>query len=312
MARKLRVEFPGAVYHVLNRGNYRRDLFWGVGEAQAFVSALEEGAGMFGWKVFAYAVMRNHYHLAVQTPQPNLKEGMHWLQSTFATRFNRLHRERGHLFQGRYASLLVEDDLHLARLVDYIHLNPVRAGIVSADQAGCFRWSSLARFLKASRFPEMEARPWLRVLNLDDDGEGWAKYESHLLTLAHDPEEQRRCGFEGMSTGWAIGTEGWRKAVAKDHSHQALNPGLASAELSILRQARWSDALERILRETGYTLAEAQADAKGSERKLLVASRLRREVGASIAWIASQLCMGDPAGMRSRLHKWCKIQQYSA
>jgi putative transposase len=107
MARKLRVEYPGAIYHVLNRGNYRRDVFVSAGEAQAFVTALEEATLTFGWKVYAYAIMRNHYHLAIETPQPNLKAGMHWLQSTYATRFNRLHRERGHLFQGRYHSLLV-------------------------------------------------------------------------------------------------------------------------------------------------------------------------------------------------------------
>ncbi|MBC8009210.1 MAG: transposase [Burkholderiales bacterium] len=101
MARKLRIEFAGAIYHVLNRGNYRRDLFLSSGEAKAFVLTLEEATKIFGWRVQAYAVMRNHYHIALQTPQPNLVDGMHWLQSTFATRFNRFHGERGHLFQRR-------------------------------------------------------------------------------------------------------------------------------------------------------------------------------------------------------------------
>jgi cysteine sulfinate desulfinase/cysteine desulfurase-like protein len=78
MARKLRIEFPDAVYHVLNRGNYRRDLFTSSGEAGAFVSALEEATEIYGWQVHAYAVMRNHYHVALRTPQPNLIEGMHW------------------------------------------------------------------------------------------------------------------------------------------------------------------------------------------------------------------------------------------
>jgi putative transposase len=122
MARKLRIEFEGAIYHVLNRGNYRRDLFLSSGEAKAFVLALEEATKTFGWRVHAYAVMRNHYHLALQTPRPNLVDGMHWLQSTFATRFNRLHGERGHLFQGRYQSLLVEDDASLAQV------NPTGSG----------------------------------------------------------------------------------------------------------------------------------------------------------------------------------------
>jgi REP element-mobilizing transposase RayT len=88
MARKLRIEYPGALYHVINRGNYRRDVFESAGAAEAFVAALREAVAQYGWRVHAYVVMRNHYHLAVETPQPNLVEGMHWLQSTLATRFN--------------------------------------------------------------------------------------------------------------------------------------------------------------------------------------------------------------------------------
>ena len=115
MARRLRIQFPGAIYHVINRGNYRRDLFLSVGEAQAFLETLREARDLMGWHVHAYVLMRNHYHLAVETPEPNLVEGMHWLQSTWATRFNRFRQERGHLFQGRYQSLLIEDASALAR-----------------------------------------------------------------------------------------------------------------------------------------------------------------------------------------------------
>jgi len=180
MARKLRIEFEGAIYHVLNRGNYRRDLFTNAGEAQAFVGALQEAVKIHGWRLHAYAVMRNHYHLALQTPQPNLKDGMHWLQSTFATRFNRLHGERGHLFQGRYQALLVENDASLGRLVNYIHLNPVRAGIVPPEQVASFRWSSLRAFVGGERFAGLEAVDWLRAAGLADDAEGWAAYVQRL------------------------------------------------------------------------------------------------------------------------------------
>lgn len=108
MARKLRIQYPGAIYHVINRGNYRRDVFESAGAAEAFLRVLIEATALYSWRVHAYVVMRNHFHLALDTPQPNLVEGMHWLQSTLATRFNRLRRESGHLFQGRYQAFLVE------------------------------------------------------------------------------------------------------------------------------------------------------------------------------------------------------------
>jgi REP element-mobilizing transposase RayT len=301
MARKLRIEFPDAVYHVLNRGNYRRDLFVSAGEAGAFVKALEEAAESYGWRIYAYALMRNHYHIALCTPQPNLTVGMHWLQTTFATRFNRLHGERGHLFQGRYQALLVEDDAALARLVDYIHLNPVRAKIVAPELASAFRWSSLGRFVRGGGFPQMEAAPWLRALGISPDNELWNNYLEHLRRLALTPEEQERLGFSTMSRGWAIGTHGWRKAVAKDHAHLALNPGLASAEARALREEAWAARLEVVLREAGKSRDAVAAEPKSAAWKIELAERLRREAGAAITWIARELQMGSPNAVRGYL-----------
>ena len=95
MARRLRLQFPGAIYHLINRGNYRRDLFATVGAAKAFECALGEASTRFDWVVHAFCLLRNHYHVALTTPVPNLSDGMHWLQTTFALRFNRFRSERG-------------------------------------------------------------------------------------------------------------------------------------------------------------------------------------------------------------------------
>lgn len=298
MARKLRIEFPGAVYHVLNRGNYRRDLFASAGEAGAFLSALEEAVETFGWRLHAYAVMRNHYHLAVRTPQPNLGEGMHWLQTTFAIRFNRFRDERGHLFQGRYQAMLVEDDAALARLVNYIHLNPVRAGIVSPEQVASFRWSSLGRFVRGPRSRAMEAEPWLRALDLTDAPAGWSDYLGYLHQLAADPAEQERQGFSSMSHGWSIGTHAWCRAVARDHSHLALQPGFGAEEARSLREAAWEQRLDELLVSSRRSLADAKAESCSAPWKLEIAVRLRRETGAAIAWLAGKLDLGTASSAR--------------
>ena len=106
MARKARLAVAGGVYHVINRGNYRSDIFRDERTRAAFLKCLDQTCGKTGWQVYGWCVMSNHYHLAIETPWPNLVEGMRWLQSTFSMRFNRLRKEHGHLFQGRYKSLI--------------------------------------------------------------------------------------------------------------------------------------------------------------------------------------------------------------
>jgi REP element-mobilizing transposase RayT len=127
MARKLRLEFPGACYHVINRGNYRSDIFRTERTKSAFVTCLFEACAKSAWLLHAFVVMRNHYHLAIETPEGNLVLGMKWLQATFANRFNGWRQERGHVFQGRYKALLVQEGDPLGLVCHYIHLNPVPA-----------------------------------------------------------------------------------------------------------------------------------------------------------------------------------------
>ncbi|RKX35548.1 MAG: transposase [Verrucomicrobia bacterium] len=306
MARKLRIEYQGALYHVLNRGNYRRDVFERAGEAIAFTGALEEATKLFSWRIHAYVVMRNHYHLALETPEPNLVDGMHWLQSTFATRFNRFRQENGHLFQGRYQSLLVEDDAALSRLVNYIHLNPVRSGMVASEDAASFRWGSLGRFVRGPRFEGLEAERWLSALGLSDGSEDWVEYLEMLHGLAHNAEAQEQAGFSCMSQGWAIGTTGWRRSIAQEHAEKALQPGLSAADARSLREAHWADTLSQLLAEAGKTEKDAEKARKSVPWKVKIAFELRRQSGAAVRWIAEALFMGSPDAVRGYLHKYAK------
>jgi putative transposase len=133
MPRKARLEFPGAVYHLLDRGDRREAIFRDDRDREIFLATLGQACERTGWRVHAWILMTNHYHLLVETPQANLVAGMRWFQTTYTVRFNRLHRLSGRLFQGRYKAVVVdpEEPGYFVTLSDYIHLNPVRARMIS-------------------------------------------------------------------------------------------------------------------------------------------------------------------------------------
>jgi putative transposase len=244
MARRLRIQFEGALYHVINRGNFRRDVFETAGAAKAFEDTLGETCERHNWRVHAYVLMRNHYHVALETPDANLVDGIHWLQSTYASRFNRFRGVRGHLFQGRYQALVIQDTAALVRVANYIHLNPVRASLVVASQVGLFRWSSLPRFTRSPRASWLVGTDLLSQFGLADSSNGWSEYTRYLIELAGDPQEQERQEFSQLETGWAIGTAGWRQALAHTYSHRALEQGIARSELREIKERRWRNALD--------------------------------------------------------------------
>ena len=140
MSRPPRLEYPGAVWHVTARGNERRDVFRDDADRELFLSILGRTVELFRWKLHAWVLMGNHYHLLVETPEPTLSRGMRQLGGLYTQAFNRRHRRAGHLFQGRFKSVLVEKESHLLELCRYLVLNPVRAG--AATSARAWRWSS--------------------------------------------------------------------------------------------------------------------------------------------------------------------------
>jgi hypothetical protein len=247
--------------------------------------------------------MRNHFHLALETPEPNLVDGMHWLQSTVATRFNRLRRERGHLFQGRYQSIVLEDFAAVARVVDYSHLNPARARVVEAEHLCGYRWSSLFRYLRGTRFEGMVAGDWLRARgNWSDESGGWKAYRDHLLALASDEAAQRRDGLQGLSCGWAIGTAGWRKAIGKENAHLSLSTGMEREQIRELKQADWERRLDAALSAQGRTHADLETRPLVVDWKLALARELR-DAGIGLTWLAEHLHLGRPSSVRSLLSR---------
>ncbi len=140
MARPLRIEFPGAFYHITSRGDRREAIFEDDIDRQSFLQTIAEVVERFNWVCHAYCLMSNHYHLVIETPDANLSKGMRHLNGVFTQASNRRHHRTGHLFQGRFKGILVDQDNYLLELTRYVVLNPVRAGMVK--HPGKWRWSS--------------------------------------------------------------------------------------------------------------------------------------------------------------------------
>lgn len=151
MARPLRIEYPGAFYHVMNRGQGGEEIFIGERDRRRFLHYLEKTVEQYSIVVHTFCLMPNHYHLLLETPLPNLSRAVQWLHVSYATYFNREHQRKGHLFQGRYKALLVDADAYLLALSRYIHLNPVRAGMVKTPAE--YAWGSYSAIVGRSRCP---------------------------------------------------------------------------------------------------------------------------------------------------------------
>lgn len=314
MSRKGRLVFPGAIYHVINRGNYRRDLFELEETREAFEQCLFAACKKSAWLLHAFVVMRNHFHLALETPEGNLVAGMQWLQATFANRFNRFRDERGHLFQGRYKSLLVDiRGKTLGEVCDYIHLNPLNAGITDLAGLRDFRWSSFWYLYHKARRPAFlhPETALVRTGISGDDPAAWQAYAQHLARqvelLPHqhsNPSHQRR--FE---RGWALGSEEFQQAMAeRDHASWVSRHSGATAT-DDLKHRQWTIALTKALACLGRSETEAAAAMKSELWKLAVACWMRETTQASRAWLSGKLVLGTPQALSHNLAVFARVHR---
>ena len=293
------IQYPGALYYVINRGNYRSDIFASEGAREAFLTCLGQACEMTGWRVHAFVVMRNHYHLALETPAANLVEGMQWLQSTYATRFNQLRKERGPVFQGRYHAILVQDGAHLGAVAHYIHLNPVRASIVEPSAATNYRWSSLHWLTK------QYARPsWLSFSNalasvgeLTDTPAGHAAYLEYLAWLNKDKPAQKAFAFDQMCKGWALGSKEFKANLIQEQRQALAELDLSEVDASEVREMAWTTALAACMEALGQEVSAITRGAKSADWKVAIAAHLRRVSTVKNTWLAEALNMGAPDGV---------------
>ena len=308
MARKLRVEYAGAIYHVMNRGDRREEIFKDDPDRERFLVTLGEVCVKTGWQIHALCLMPNHFHLVVETPQGNLVAGMKWLLGTYTARFNRRHKLFGHLFSGRYKALIVDGSGtgYLKTVCDYVHLNPARARLLTPEHPlTAYCWSSWPDYLKSPG-----KRPaWLRVDRLL--GEYKIPQDSaagrRVLAQALEARRQAEAGadYKLIRRGWCLGEESFRNALLAQMTER-----IGAEHYGTERLETTEAKAERILREELKSRRWKESDllkrAKGDLGKVKIAARLREETLVTVKWIATRLGMGTAGYVNNRLYRWSK------
>ncbi len=293
----------------MSRGDHGEAIFSDDRDHLTFLKTLGQACGRTGWVVHAYVLMGNHYHVLLETPKANLVKGMKWLQSTYTQRYNARYRQRGHLFQGRYKAIPVEveQDGCFARMATYIHLNPVRAGLIqwgaTLDQ---YAWSSLPAYTGRERPPEwLKLARVLAAMGWSDKPAGRRAYAGALEARAHACRtEQGRAGLEiewdALRRGWYVGSAAFKESLldqldqategkaAASFSGDAVSERDERAALALLGQGL------RALKIKSNRLVEMP---KGAMEKRALAWLLKKRTVVQNAWIAERLHMGHPSNI---------------
>jgi REP-associated tyrosine transposase len=259
-----------------------------------------------GWQIHAYCLMDNHFHLVVETPRGNLSTGMQWFLGSYTQRFNRRHRLWGHLFGGRYKALLVDGrpgGAYLRRVCDYVHLNPVRAGMLgNKEKVHRFRWSSCTHYLTTKK-----KRPaWLRTDRLMGEhglGSGSARsrgeFSRRMESLRQEVNSPQQ--LQPIRRGWKLGGEDFLDWIL-DKIEVPTKEAHPSRERDETEQAKALRIVQEELKRRGWTKAELKRRRKGDEAKVALARRLREETAVSLRWIAENLYMGTWTHVSNRLY----------
>jgi len=306
MARKLRVQYPGAIYHVMNRGDRREPIFKDDADRERFIQTLGEACTKTQWQVHALCLMPNHFHLVVETPQANLVAGMKWFLGTYTSRFNRRHKLFGHLFSGRYKALVVDGsgNGYLRTVCDYVHLNPVRAKLLMPEQPlRDYRWSSYVEYLKA---PGRRWR-WLRVDRLlgemripQDSSAGRRQFEQQMDQRR--VQETTPADWKAVRRGWFLGDREFKNELL-EQMHPSFGAHHGGEEREEACEARAERLLESELKRLGWTPEELARRRKGDVGKARLARRLRQETTMTLAWIAERLSMGSASTVAQSLRR---------
>jgi REP element-mobilizing transposase RayT len=284
MPRRLRIEFDGAIYHVMSRGNARQDIVHDDDDRTRLLADLERTIDRFEWEVLAFVIMSNHLHLLLKTPRPNLGKGMQSFLSAYAVWSARRRRRPGHLFQGRYKAEMIEDESYYWTVSRYIHLNPIRAGLVTRPEE--WAWSSYPGYDTPAK-----RRTWVRYETLlaawrgewggDDPAGAYRGYvEAGLSAPPASP-------FRESFGGWVLGSECFIERL-----RALAGPVLSDPPLREARQLAKLEAATVLAAVAAYYDLEADALLRRYDRhvaRAMAAWFCRRHTQATLSEIARQL-----------------------
>jgi len=271
MARQLRIEYDGAFYHVTSRGNQRGKIFWDDRDRERLKTILERTKERYGYLLHGYVFMSNHYHLLIETPRANIKQIMQNINTSYTVFVNRRYRRFGHLFQGRYKAFIVDKERYLLGLGRYIHLNPVRAGVVRRPED--FRWSSYCDYIGS------------RNEGLVDTDETLGLFSRKRGIAIRRYREFVKEGLGGGSplenaTGSILGDEGFRERVVR---YLRVLPDKGA--IPEIRKIRKRQGVDEIVRGVGKYYGLPEVD--------LLRRRRRAEGQRKIAVYLSKVLSGE-------------------
>jgi len=310
MARPVRYEAAGAVYHVMARGDGGKEVFEEDADRFDWLARVGEAHERFGWQVHAYVLMGNHFHLLLETPEPNLVKGMKSLLGGFSQAWNRRRERRGHVFQGRYKAVVVngEGSGHYFRIVaDYIHLNPVRSGWVGGSTGAKlkdWRWSSFPIYASRREVEWLATERVLRAFELAGNRRGRAAYAAYLEERAKDRDGVRTDeSLKLLRRGWCLGEEGFRdrllEALAGGLRPKRKRGSVAGAGARAHDDAEAERLVTEGLEALGLPREPTSLAGRGRFRdeKALVAWWVRRRTSVSNRWLGERLAMGHPGSV---------------
>jgi len=310
MPRKPRIEYAGAVYHVLNRGDQGDRVFKDELDVDNFLSLLGKTAGQCGWVLHAYCLMPNHFHLLLETREANLVAGMKWFMGGYTQAYNRRHGLRGHLFQGRYKALPVEsgEGGYFEKVSTYIHLNPARAGLLRRESPilAEYKRSSYPVFLDRKARPEwLEVKRVLGNLGLKDDGHGRDAYgrymQERLIELRTKKGRKLYAGlWKGIRHGWCIGGESF-EAEMLGRLKTSVAAGQRESYSGVEMVKHDEGEAERLVRAGMKVLRlgneELERMRNGALEKKLLAWLVKSRAMVSHRWMTDRLKMGVAANV---------------